>query len=280
MDAKRKDSFVVYAGDLKEVVDELSDEQVATLFRAMIDYQLTGENPELTGVLKFAFIPIRQTMERNNERYEAKCQKNRENIMKRWAREKEAAFIRPYTKHTDNDRDNDRDNERDSDSDNDRESAEADVWSLSLSVLSHLNDATGSSWRVDDAASVRLISDLAHKGYTEDQMLEVIDKKAADWLGDPKVEQYLRPSTLFGQKFEQYLNQPDSARKKERDEARSREQAREQTRKQVEIYEQKLTGLRSEYEDAAGNMPLRLDIKGRIAVCEAELESLRARIGG
>ena len=111
-------------------------------------------------------------------------------------------------------------------------------------------------------------------------MLEVIDKKAADWLGDPKVEQYLRPSTLFGSKFEQYLNQPDSARKKERDEARSKEAAREQTRKQVEIYEQKLTGLRNEYEDAAGDMPLRLDIKGRIAVCEAELESLRARIGG
>ena len=111
-------------------------------------------------------------------------------------------------------------------------------------------------------------------------MLEVIDKKAADWLGDPKVEQYLRPSTLFGTKFEQYLNQPDSARKKERDEAKKKEESKKAIRDQIEVRTRDLERLGKEYEDAYGNMPLRIDLRGKMAVVEAELESLRARIGG
>lgn len=281
MDVKKK-SFLVYGEDLKEILDALTDEQVAQLFRGMVDYHLTGVDPAFTGILKYIFIPIRQQMDRDKGRYEAKCEKNRANgkLGGRPKKPNETEWLSEKPKKADIDKDIDIEKDTDRDTDKESRSVDLDVWSLSRSVLSHLNEVTGASWRVDDVSSVRLISELAHSGYTEDQMLEVIDKKAADWLGDPKVEQYLRPSTLFGQKFEQYLNQPYSARKKERDEARSREQAREQTRKQVEIYERRLTGLRNEYEDAAGNMPLRLDIKGRIAVCEAELESLRARIGG
>ena len=267
--------FLVF-GDIQAVLDELTDEQAGELFRGMVRYHNTEEDPAFDGILKYIFIPIKQQMDRNKALYREKCERNRRNILKRYEKEGKTStsvydgYLTKTKTKTDTK----------TETDTDTESTSVDVWSLSRSVLSHLNAVTGASWRVDDVSSVRLISELAHSGYTEDQMLEVIDKKAADWLGDPKVEQYLRPSTLFGTKFEQYLNQPDSARKKERDEARSRDEAREQTRKQVEIYEQKLTGLRNEYEDAAGNMPLRLDIKGRIAVCEAELESLRARIGG
>jgi hypothetical protein len=36
--------------------------------------------------------------------------------------------------------------------------------------------------------------------------MTVIDKKCQEWLGDPKMQQYLRPETLFGTKFEGYLN--------------------------------------------------------------------------
>lgn len=34
----------------------------------------------------------------------------------------------------------------------------------------------------------------------------MIDKKCSEWLGNSKMEQYLRPETLFGTKFEGYLN--------------------------------------------------------------------------
>ena len=36
---------------------------------------------------------------------------------------------------------------------------------------------------------------------------QVIDTKYAGWINDPKMSGYLRPSTLFGNKFEQYLNE-------------------------------------------------------------------------
>ncbi|MGL6009673.1 MAG: conserved phage C-terminal domain-containing protein [Culicoidibacterales bacterium] len=43
-------------------------------------------------------------------------------------------------------------------------------------------------------------------GYTVDDILKVIEFKHSEWSGDEKMEQYLRPETLFGTgKFESYL---------------------------------------------------------------------------
>ena len=44
------------------------------------------------------------------------------------------------------------------------------------------------------------------EGYTIDDFKTVIDKKVSGWLGT-EFEQYLTPQTLFGSKFEKYLNQ-------------------------------------------------------------------------
>ena len=66
---KDKGSFVVYT-DLKEIVDDLDDLQVAALFRAMLEYQTTGKDPKLSGALKYIFIPIRQQMDRDAEKWE------------------------------------------------------------------------------------------------------------------------------------------------------------------------------------------------------------------
>lgn len=75
--------FIVY-GDIKDVIDELTDDQVALLFRGMVSYFLDGKDPKFTGILKFVFIPIKQQMDRNAEQYERKCEKMRENAKKRW----------------------------------------------------------------------------------------------------------------------------------------------------------------------------------------------------
>ena len=84
---KEQKGFIVY-GDIKDVIDELGDEQVAQLFRGMVDYFVGGDEPTFTGVLKFVWIPIKQHMDRDAEKYERKCERNRENIKKRWEREK------------------------------------------------------------------------------------------------------------------------------------------------------------------------------------------------
>ena len=43
------------------------------------------------------------------------------------------------------------------------------------------------------------------EGFKLDDFKAVIDKKAEEWIGT-EYEQYLRPETLFGTKFESYLN--------------------------------------------------------------------------
>ena len=58
MDKEQK-GFIVY-GDIKEVIDELPDEQTAQLFRGMVNYFVEGRDPEFSGSLKYIFIPIRQ----------------------------------------------------------------------------------------------------------------------------------------------------------------------------------------------------------------------------
>ena len=46
------------------------------------------------------------------------------------------------------------------------------------------------------------------EGHSVDDFMTVIDHKCAEWLGSG-MAQYLRPQTLFGTKFEGYLNAPD-----------------------------------------------------------------------
>ena len=94
--------FIVYK-DIHAVVDELTDEQAGKLFRGMIKYFADGTEPKFEGVLKFVFIPIKQQIDRDAEKYSERCEKNRENIKKRWAKEKNASAydgIQAYTKHT------------------------------------------------------------------------------------------------------------------------------------------------------------------------------------
>lgn len=280
---KESKGFVVY-DEVKAVLDELTDEQIGELFRGMVDYHINGIDPNFDGVLKYVFIPLKQGIDRGDERYAATCERNRANANKRWQNREQPDAVAYDGMRSDAVDANKTKLNQTKEKKNQREekpkSPDVDVWSLSRSVLSHLNEVTGASWRVDDVSSVRLISDLAHKGYTEEQMIEVIDKKAADWLGDPKVEQYLRPSTLFGPRFEEYLRQPASAQKKKREEAKKKEESKNAIRDQIEVRTRDLERLWKEYEDAYGNMPLRIDLRGKMAVVEAELESLRARIGG
>ena len=87
--SKDQKGFIVY-GDIKAVIDEMSDDQVAQLFRGMVDYFTEGRAPEFTGVLKFVWIPIQQQMDRDVEKYVEKCERNRANARKRWDAEDDA----------------------------------------------------------------------------------------------------------------------------------------------------------------------------------------------
>ena len=51
------------------------------------------------------------------------------------------------------------------------------------------------------------------EGFTVDDFKTVIKKKFDEWGNDKQMSKYLRPETLFGTKFEGYLNQKSTASK-------------------------------------------------------------------
>lgn len=55
--------------------------------------------------------------------------------------------------------------------------------------------------------NVELISALIHEGYTLNDLKTVIEKKCDSWLTDPVMKSNLRPSVLFGDKFDEYLHE-------------------------------------------------------------------------
>lgn len=75
------------------------------------------------------------------------------------------------------------------------------------SVVAHLNAAARTSFKESSKATQRLIDARVKEKFTESDFKQVIDNKVAEWKDNPNMEQYLRPNTLFGTKFESYLNQ-------------------------------------------------------------------------
>lgn len=73
-------------------------------------------------------------------------------------------------------------------------------------VVSYLNDRASTSYKPDSDKTQRLITARLNEGYTVDDFKTVIDKKTDEWK-DTEMQKYLRPETLFGTKFESYLNQ-------------------------------------------------------------------------
>ena len=74
-----------------------------------------------------------------------------------------------------------------------------------IEIVEYLNSKAGTHYKASSKATQQHINARLAEGYKVDDFKTVIDKKCSDWLGG-EWEQYLRPSTLFGSKFENYLN--------------------------------------------------------------------------
>ncbi len=73
-------------------------------------------------------------------------------------------------------------------------------------IVDYLNLKTHKSYKWDSKDTQKHINARLNDGFTIDDFKKVIDNKSSKWL-DSDMEQYLRPSTLFGSKFESYLNE-------------------------------------------------------------------------
>jgi uncharacterized phage protein (TIGR02220 family) len=85
-------------------------------------------------------------------------------------------------------------------------------------VIKHLNTVTGVSYKLTTRKTVDCIKARINEGYNDlEQYKYVIDLKASQWLNTEQ-QKYLRPETLFGPKFESYLNERPIAKIKKSNE--------------------------------------------------------------
>lgn len=74
-------------------------------------------------------------------------------------------------------------------------------------IVDYLNEKTGKNFKSGTDATRRVIKARFAEKNTLADFKKVIDVKSAEWRTDAKMQRYLQPSTLFGTKFEGYLNQ-------------------------------------------------------------------------
>lgn len=72
--------------------------------------------------------------------------------------------------------------------------------------IAYLNQITEKRYKFIDKTK-KLLTARFKDGYTIEDFKQVIDVKTAEWKDNPNFSKYLRPETLFGSKFDSYLNQ-------------------------------------------------------------------------
>ena len=80
-------------------------------------------------------------------------------------------------------------------------------------IVEYLNLKSEKNYKYGTQKTIDCINARLNEGFTVDEFKKVIDIKCTDWLNDEENNLYLRPETLFGNKFEGYLNQNGSIKK-------------------------------------------------------------------
>lgn len=82
-------------------------------------------------------------------------------------------------------------------------------------IIDYLNEKTNKHFKATTSKTKSLINARLKEGFTINDFKKVIDNKTTEWLNDSKMSNFLRPETLFSNKFEGYLNQTTNHKNKE-----------------------------------------------------------------
>lgn len=87
-----------------------------------------------------------------------------------------------------------------------------DLWNIHFQknyfiegVINFMNDVIKTSYKTDSKVAVKFITARQKEGYVFEDFEDVILSRRDEWYDDDQMKQYLRPETLFGSKFESYL---------------------------------------------------------------------------
>ena len=78
---------------------------------------------------------------------------------------------------------------------------------INKDIINYLNNKINTNYKSSTAKTKSIINARIKEGFSLSDFKKVIDNKVSDWKDKPEMQIYLRPETLFGTKFESYLNE-------------------------------------------------------------------------
>lgn len=101
--------------------------------------------------------------------------------------------------------------EEEKDKENRKKNKEAETYTdkekeIVREVIEHLNKTSGKAFKYTTPNTIKLICNRLAEGYELNDFIDVINKKCYEW-NETENALYIRPETLFGEKFESYVNQ-------------------------------------------------------------------------
>lgn len=225
-----RNSFVLYIRQRKHF-DLLTREQKGDLLSAIFAHAAGEDPPQMDGMTQMAYSFVTDQMDRDNEKYQETIRKRSE-AGKRGGRPKKAigfdgdeqeakkanGFFEKQTKAKKADNVNFNVNVNDIIKPIVEQGTTEHKCKVAKSeypykeIIDYLNEKTGKHFKATSKDTKKLIKARFTEGYTLDDFRLVIDIKTEKWKGvindkGVPMEDYLRPSTLFGTKFESYANE-------------------------------------------------------------------------
>lgn len=183
--------------EVRRITAPLSDEQLGKAIRHVLSQYYGGEEP---AEMDCAISVVANMMLEQAARYDCYREQQRQNRMKKGNQEQpNATKENQGTPKTTN---------------NGKVEPSASPIPIPVPIpnnicskaISLLNDLSGSSFRPSTKSTQKLISGREKDGYSLADIELVIRHQCELWGKDEKMRKYLRPETLFGNKFEAYLS--------------------------------------------------------------------------
>lgn len=209
--------FTIYK-EYYELITLLTEREQQELLLAITKFMFEDVEPTLNDKQTKIFNNLRRPLEKSKKR--SKCgsitksnENQEENETKTKENQKEIK-----TKSNENQKENKNKTHQDVNVIvNVNDNVDVNVKKISLEeikgIIEYLNIKSNSHYKYSTDKTQTLIKARIKDGFTLDDFKIVIDKKCEEWLGTD-FEKFLRPETLFSNKFEGYLNQKITAKKK------------------------------------------------------------------
>lgn len=276
-----RDSFIFYRSFF-ETIKKIPKKDRLQLVEAICNYALNDEEDSLSSLNAAIFEMVKPQIDANTKRYEngkkggrpKKPNQNQNETKPKPNHNQSITKTKPNVNVNVNVNDNVNVNESGS-------SSEPSETSPSV-IIKYLNFKTGAEYDPDDEYSHQLVNDLIESGYDYNDLMQVVNKKCSEWMNDSVMRSYLRPSTLFGSKFPEYLAQPESL---QAETERKKTDELKDVKKQLSTKRKQLKQVRTDMEDpelvedSLVNVSSRFyDLRDQEAILEDTIERLEARV--